>query len=121
MSAFGQKRTLQQNPATMGGADSAAPRIRASASLHRPQQRRTDRQKGTPGGELFVLRDGEPYAVNVETGLTDLDYSEVVSGIDPSDEIILLPSAGLIRSQDRFRQFADRFSGVPGITGGNSD
>ncbi len=105
----------------MGGADSAAPRIRASASLHCPQQRRTDRQKGTPGGGLFVLRDGAPYAVNVETGLTDLDYSEVVSGIDPSDEIILLPSAGLIRSQDRFRQFADRFSGVPGISGGDSD
>ena len=70
---------------------------------------------------LFVLRNGEPYAVNVETGLTDLDYSEVVSGIGPSDEIILLPSAGLIRSQDRFRQFADRFSGVPGISGGDSD
>ena len=70
---------------------------------------------------LFVLRNGEPYAVNVEMGLTDLDYSEVVSGIGPSDEIILLPSAGLIRSQDRFRQFADRFSGVPGISGGDSD
>ncbi len=70
---------------------------------------------------LFVLRNGEPYAVNVETGLTDLDYSEIVSGIGPSDEIILLPSAGLIRSQDRFRQFADRFSGVPGISGGDSD
>ncbi len=68
-----------------------------------------------------MLRNGEPYAVNVETGLTDLDYSEVVSGIDPSDEIILLPSAGLIRSQNRFRQFADRFGGVPGISRGDSD
>ncbi len=70
---------------------------------------------------LFVLRNGEPYAVNVETGLTDLDYSEIVSGIGPSDEIILLPSAGLIRSQDRFRQFADRFGGVPGISRSDSD
>ena len=95
-------------------------------------------QRGRPGGRptgssaanqyqfggrywLFVLRNGEPYAVNVETGLTDLDYSEVVSGIDPSDEIILLPSAGLIRSQDRFRQFADRFGGVPGISRSDSD
>ncbi len=68
---------------------------------------------------LFVLRNGEPYAVNVETGLTDLDYSEVVSGIGPSDEIILLPSAGLIRSQDRFREFAGRFGGVPGISRGD--
>ena len=70
---------------------------------------------------LFVLRNGKPYAVNVETGLTDLDYSEVISGIDPSDEIILLPSAGLIRSQNRFRQFADRFGGVPGISRSDSD
>jgi HlyD family secretion protein len=70
---------------------------------------------------LFVLRNGEPYAVNVETGLTDLDYSEVISGIDPSDEIILLPSAGLIRSQNRFRQFAGRFGGVPGISRSDSD
>ena len=70
---------------------------------------------------LFVLRDGEPYAVNVEAGLTDLDYSEVVSGINPSDEIILLPSAGLIRSQEGFRRFAERFSSVPGISGGDSD
>ncbi len=94
-------------------------------------------RRGSPGGRpagssanqyqfggrywLFLLRNGEPYAVNVETGLTDLDYSEVVSGIDPSDEIILLPSAGLIRSQDRFRQFADQFGGVPGISRGDSD
>ena len=70
---------------------------------------------------LFLLRNGEPYAVNVEAGLTDLDYSEVVSGVGPSDEVILLPSAGLIRSQEGFRRFAERFSSVPGMSGGNAD
>ena len=70
---------------------------------------------------VFLLRNDEPYAVNVEAGLTDLDYSEVVSGIGPSDEVILLPSAGLIRSQEGFRRFAERFTSVPGMSGGNSD
>ena len=29
---------------------------------------------------VFVQRDGKPVAVEVRTGITDLDYSEVLAG-----------------------------------------
>lgn len=70
------------------------------------------------GGDywVFVMRDDTPIATNVVTGLTDLDYSEIVSGIDASDHILLLPSSDLILSQDRFKQFMGQMGGVPGIS-----
>lgn len=43
---------------------------------------------------VFVLRNGEPYATRITTGLTDLDYSEVLSGLSASDTIVLLSSSG---------------------------
>lgn len=71
------------------------------------------------GGDyiVFVLRDGAPYAVNVRVGLTDLDYSEVIDGLSESDSVLLLPSADLVQSQDRFRQRIDRLTGggLPGL------
>jgi len=68
------------------------------------------------GGQywLLVMRDGEPSAQYVTTGLTDLDYSEIVSGLNGDEEIILLPSTDLIMSQDRFQRMMGQFSGLPG-------
>jgi len=63
---------------------------------------------------LLLMRDGEPYAQNVTTGLTDLDYSEVVAGVSAEDQIILIPSSDLILTQDRFQKMIGRFSGLPG-------
>jgi HlyD family secretion protein len=63
---------------------------------------------------IFVLRDGSPYAQNVSTGLTDLDYSEITSGIAAEEQIILLPSSDLIMSQDRFKEFMGKMVGMPG-------
>lgn len=69
------------------------------------------------GGDywLFVMRDGKPRVQRIRTGLTDLDYSEVVSGVTAEDEILLLPSSDLILSQDRFRQMFGRTMGLPGM------
>jgi HlyD family secretion protein len=61
----------------------------------------------------FVQRDGKPFAVNVETGLTNLDYNEVLSGLKEGDEVILLPSAGLLQAQNRQREQMRRFSALP--------
>src|SRR5690606_36080043 len=46
------------------------------------------------GGEYWVvaLRSNRPVPVKVTTGLTDLEYSEVVSGLEPGDRVLLLPS-----------------------------
>jgi len=66
---------------------------------------------------VFVVRDGEIVPVHVRTGLTDLDYSEVVTGIQPSDSIVILPSASLVQSQEEFRERISSFTrqGVPGM------
>lgn len=70
------------------------------------------------GGDywIFVMRNGNLVAQNIETGLTDLDYSEVVSGLSSDEEIVLLPSSDLIMSQDRFRKWMGDIVGVPGMS-----
>jgi len=64
---------------------------------------------------VFLLRNGQPMAANVRTGLTDLDYSEVVSGVQAGDSVLILPSAGLIQSQQEFKQRIGNMTGIPGV------
>jgi len=65
---------------------------------------------------VFVLRDGLPMPVHVRTGLTDLDYSEVVSGLQDGDSVVVLPSASLVANQEEWRERIGRFNqGVPGM------
>src|SRR5690606_29619126 len=54
------------------------------------------------GGEYWVvaLRNNRPVPVKVTTGLTDLEYSEVVSGLEPGDRVLLLPSTSLYEQQE---------------------
>ena len=74
------------------------------------------------GGEpssyiVFALRKGQPAPVQIRTGLTDLDYIEVVSGLTEQDTVLVLPSASLVNSQrdmqQRMRQFTG--GGLPGV------
>ncbi len=66
---------------------------------------------------VFVLRNGEPQAVPIRTGLTDLDYSEVVSGLSESDTVLILPSASLVASQAEWQERIQRVrgGGLPGV------
>jgi hypothetical protein len=68
---------------------------------------------------VFTPRPEGPAPVWVQTGLTDLDYSEVVSGLTPDDSVLILPSASLVQSQDQSRERANRITGgggaVPGM------
>lgn len=41
---------------------------------------------------VFVLQDGQPTVRRIKTGLTDLDYSEVLSGLAESDSVLVLPN-----------------------------
>ncbi|HYR30429.1 MAG TPA: efflux RND transporter periplasmic adaptor subunit [Gemmatimonadales bacterium] len=66
---------------------------------------------------VFVLRKGQPAAVNIRTGLTDLDQTEVVSGLTEQDTVLVLPSASLVQAQ---KDFQNRFKsmtggGLPGL------
>jgi HlyD family secretion protein len=72
------------------------------------------------GGDyiVFVRRNNEPTPVYIRTGLTDLDYSEVVSGLTERDSVLVLPSASLVQSQNEAKSRAAAFGGglVPGTT-----
>lgn len=60
---------------------------------------------------VFVLRKGRPTALNIRTGLTDLDYIEVVNGLTEQDTVLVLPSASLLNAQ---RDMRDRLRNVTG-------
>jgi len=66
---------------------------------------------------VFALRSGRPAPLRVRTGLTDMDYSEVISGIGEKDTVLLLPSASLIQSQAEMRDRMQRMApgGMPGM------
>jgi len=66
---------------------------------------------------VFTLRDGKPTAVNIRTGLTDMDYVEVLDGLKEGDKVIVLPSASLVNSQKEMRDRIQRVTGggIPGM------
>lgn len=68
------------------------------------------------GGSYWVvaMRDGQPVPRKVETGLTDLAYSEIVSGLEPGERVLLLPSSSLFEQQALLQQLiSERFSSSP--------
>ncbi|HHQ14525.1 MAG TPA: efflux RND transporter periplasmic adaptor subunit, partial [Chromatiales bacterium] len=115
MAASGGAR---KGPGGSGGAAAAAPR--------RPGGRQASgggSRRGRSGGYRFANRywvfvqkdDGSIQAVNVETGLTDLDYSEVRKGLKDGDTVILLPSSGLVQAQQRLQSRMRQFTSLPGM------
>ena len=66
---------------------------------------------------VFVKRGGTPVPVAIKTGLTDLDYSEVTSGLQEGDSVLALPSASLINSQTQFQDRINRMTGGGGVPG----
>jgi len=66
---------------------------------------------------VFVRRPEGPKAVWIRTGLTDLDYSEVVEGLQPSDSVLILPSASLVQSHQESQERINRMTGGGGVPG----
>jgi HlyD family secretion protein len=80
------------------------------------------RTRGTDasGGRyiVFAKRNGVPTPVWIRTGLTDLDYSEVLGGLSLGDSVYVLPSASLVQSQQDMQRRANQMTGggaVPGM------
>jgi HlyD family secretion protein len=66
---------------------------------------------------VFVLENGKPTPKRIRTGYTDMDYSEVVSGLTEQDTVLLLPSASLVNQQTQMRnRMSQMGGGVPGMT-----
>jgi len=66
---------------------------------------------------VFVMRNGKATPVNIRTGLTDLDYIEVTSGLTEKDTVLLLPSASLVQAQQDMRNRFQSMTGggLPGL------
>jgi len=79
------------------------------------------RNRGTDAGGgryiVFVKRNGRPTPVWIRTGLTDLDYSEVVNGLGQGDSVYILPSASLVQSQQDLKQRVNQITGGGGVPG----
>jgi hypothetical protein len=66
---------------------------------------------------VFAKRNGQIVPVWIRTGLTDGDYSEMVEGLNPSDSVLVLPSASLVQSQQDMRERMNRVTGGGGVPG----
>jgi HlyD family secretion protein len=66
---------------------------------------------------VFTLKNGKPVPVQIRTGLTDLDYIEVVSGLTEKDTVLVLPSASLLNAQRDMQQRMRNVTGggLPGV------
>ncbi len=66
---------------------------------------------------VFAMRAGKPTPLSIRTGLTNLDYIEVIAGLADQDTVLILPSASLVQSQRDFRERFQRMTGggLPGV------
>ena len=103
----GRRDSGAAGQATLGGTDG---------------QSRTDTRRpvdASSGGRyiVFVKRPQGPRPAWIRTGLTDLDYSEVVAGLEPTDSVLILPSASLVQSQQESQERINRITGGGGVPG----
>lgn len=75
---------------------------------------------GQFGGEhlVFALRDSQPVPLRLRTGITDMDHTEVVAGLAEDAEVLILPSASLVRAQESFQRRMSGRMGIPGLNRG---
>jgi HlyD family secretion protein len=107
-----ERSTLQQLRG-LGGGGRGGP---GGPGSHGQQGSATDAALAGGSYIVFVLRNGAVEPVPIRTGLTDLDYSEVLSGLTAGDTVLVLPSASLLASQREFQErVADRVGGLPGV------
>ena len=88
-----------------------------AAGTERPAAGPGRRGGGAAGFIVFVLRGGRPVPTVIQTGLTDLDWIEVLAGVAPGDTVAVLPSASLVASQEEMRARIQRLTGggLPGV------
>ncbi len=108
----------RQLAASAAGASSAGATPRATAG-GTPGAGRRARGTDASGGRyiVFAKRNGVPTPVWIRTGLTDLDYSEVLSGLETGDSVYVLPSASLVQSQQDMQRRANQITGGGGVPG----
>jgi HlyD family secretion protein len=69
------------------------------------------------GGDYWVLVviDNQLEPRNVRTGITDLEYSEIKSGLSKGENVLILPSSGLLERQERIQNTLNQRMRPPGM------
>lgn len=102
-------------------------RAKMRAAFMRQRQEQEAAQQSDPFGMesrpepavVFVLSDdGVMTPRRVMAGVQDWEYTEIVDGLEPGDQVVLLPSTSLLMSQQELRERFSRRMGVPGTGGG---
>ena len=74
---------------------------------------------GRPGGHMRqfvqVVENGQVVDRPVRVGLTNLDYAQIVEGVQPGDSIVWQLTSGALASREEFRQRMLSRSTVPGM------
>ena len=72
-----------------------------------------------PGVVFLFGADGGLVARQIMAGIRDWEFTEVLTGLEDGDEVVLLPSTSLLRSQEAMRErLSRRTSLIPGAGGG---
>ncbi|MCH7823606.1 MAG: efflux RND transporter periplasmic adaptor subunit [Acidobacteria bacterium] len=92
----------------------------ADGDVARPQLRGdawgTDGSRREPAVVFVLDADGQFHAREIVTGVRDWETSEVLGGLEEGEELVLLPSTSLLRSQQNMRdRFARRNTVVPTV------
>jgi HlyD family secretion protein len=106
-------------PQALSGADRAILQKMRGSGGGQGRHRQQSDDSALMGGNyiVFAMRNGEPTPVPIRTGLTDLDYSEVVRGLVAADTVLIMPSASLIAQQQEFQErVQQRAGGLPGVS-----
>jgi HlyD family secretion protein len=69
------------------------------------------------GGDYWVLlvKNETLIPQRVRTGITDLEYSEIVEGLRENENVLILPSSGLIERQERMQERLNSRMRLPGM------
>ncbi|MEP7225964.1 MAG: efflux RND transporter periplasmic adaptor subunit [Gemmatimonadales bacterium] len=117
-----QRQLAATQPAERDSAGRASMGAVAPAAVGGQSRNAARSRRGPPQGSgsryiVFAKRNGRPTPVWIRTGLTDMDYSEVLEGLTASDSVLVLPSASLVQSQQDSRERVNRITGGGGVPG----
>jgi HlyD family secretion protein len=122
-----------QRTLAAGGAAERQPRGATDTAVVATREMRTERMPARAGGDSAAPAGRRPGATGrfavfvkrgttiepgwIRTGLTDLDYTEVLDGLSQGDSVLVLPSASLVQSQQEARERINRVTGGGGLPG----
>jgi HlyD family secretion protein len=67
---------------------------------------------------VFTRQNRDIKVTPIKTGVTDLEWAEVRSGLSDKDTVLILPSQSLVQNIQDMQQRTQRVAGLPGVSGG---